>query len=68
MPDTPQQPATVRAAAAACRPSSPLQAAAAAPLWRALSDESAIWLLATLSPGPENKERPAAAGLSEYNR
>jgi hypothetical protein len=34
-----------RAAAAACGTASPLQAMAAAPLWRALSDESAAWLL-----------------------
>jgi hypothetical protein len=34
-----------RAAAANCRPASPIQATAAAPLWRALSDENAIWLL-----------------------
>jgi hypothetical protein len=32
-----------RAAAAACRPASPMQAAGAAALWRALSDESMIW-------------------------
>jgi hypothetical protein len=65
MQGTPPQPATLRAAAAACRPTSPLQATAAAPLWRALSDESAIWLLTPFQPNPENKERPAYAGLSE---
>jgi hypothetical protein len=32
-----------RAAAAACRPASPMQAAGAAPFWRAMSDESMIW-------------------------
>jgi hypothetical protein len=40
--------AALRAAAAACRTGSPLQATAAAPLWRALTDESAIWLLMPL--------------------
>jgi hypothetical protein len=34
-----------RAAAAVCRIGSPLHATAAAPLWRVLSDEGAIWLL-----------------------
>ena len=34
-----------RAAAALCRIGSPLHATAAAPLWRALSDEGALWLL-----------------------
>jgi hypothetical protein len=33
-----------RAARAACGTASPLQAAAAAPVWRALSDGSALWL------------------------
>ena len=42
-----------RAAAAACRPASPMQATAAAPLWRLLSDESAIWLLTPLRPRRE---------------
>jgi len=42
-----------RAAAAGCRPASPMQATAAAPLWRALSDESAIWLLTPLPPQRE---------------
>jgi hypothetical protein len=42
-----------RAAAAACRPASPMQATAAAPLWRLLSDESAIWLLTPLPPRRE---------------
>jgi hypothetical protein len=45
--------ATRRAAAAACGAASPLQApetAEAAPFWRALSDESAIWMLMTLPP------------------
>jgi hypothetical protein len=30
---------------------SPLQATAAAPLWRALSDESAIWMVMPVAPG-----------------
>jgi hypothetical protein len=34
-----------RAAAAVARTGTPLHATAAAPLWRALSDEGAIWLL-----------------------
>jgi hypothetical protein len=34
-----------RVGAADWGPASPIQAAAAAPLWRALSHESAIWLL-----------------------
>ena len=38
-----------RAAAAVSRIGSPLHATAAAPLWRALSDEGALWLL-TLPP------------------
>lgn len=44
------------AAAANCRPASPIQTTAAAPLWRALSDENAIWLLTPLAAfcGPEN--------------
>jgi hypothetical protein len=41
------------AVAAACRPGSPMQATAAAPLWRVLSDESAIWLLTPLPPRRE---------------
>ena len=45
--------AALRAAAAACGHGSLLQATAAAPLWRALSDESAIWLL---TPLPSRRE------------
>jgi hypothetical protein len=41
-----------RCAARATRTTvSPLQATAAAPLWRALSDESAIWMLMPVAPG-----------------
>ena len=43
-----------RAAAAACATATPLQATAAAPLWRALIDQSAIWLL-TARPGTERE-------------
>jgi hypothetical protein len=57
MQGTRQQP-TLRAAAVACRPASPLQATAAAPLWRALSDESAIWMLTPLPLGPSKAESP----------
>lgn len=39
------QQANRRAVAAACGTASPLQATAAAPFWRALRDESAIWTL-----------------------
>jgi hypothetical protein len=39
-----------RAAAALCGIGSPLHATAAAPFWRAMSDEGAIWLL-TPPPG-----------------
>jgi hypothetical protein len=39
-----------RAVAATCQPASPIQTTAAAPLWRALSDESAIWLLTPVPP------------------
>lgn len=49
--DEVQRLAVRRAAAAVCGISSPLQAAAAAPLWRALSDESAAWLLTLMPPG-----------------
>jgi hypothetical protein len=48
MDSTPKKSARLvaqRAAAAACQSASPLQVTAAAPLWRALSTESAIWLL-----------------------
>lgn len=45
--------ATLRAAAAASRTTSPLQATAAAPLWRALSYECAVWLLTPLPPRRE---------------
>ncbi len=38
-------------AAAACGTASPLQATAAAPFWRALRDESAIWTLMQLPSG-----------------
>ena len=48
-----QRLAARRAAAAACRMASPLQATAAAPLWRALSDESAAWLLSLTGPRGE---------------
>jgi len=41
------------AAAAVSRIGSPLHATAAAPLWRALSDEGAIWLL---TPPPREVE------------
>jgi hypothetical protein len=40
-----------RAVAAACGTASPLQATAAAPFWRALRDESAIWTLMQLPSG-----------------
>jgi len=40
-----------RAAAAVSRIGSPLHATAAAPLWRALSDEGALWLLTPLPRG-----------------
>ena len=49
--DEVQRLAVRRAAAAACGMASPLQATAAAPLWRALSDESAAWLLTLMPPG-----------------
>jgi hypothetical protein len=42
--------AAAAAAAAARGTASPLQVTAAASLWRALSDESAIWLLMPLPP------------------
>jgi hypothetical protein len=42
-----------RAVAATCRPASPIQTTAAAPLWRVLSDESAIWLLTPVPPRRE---------------
>lgn len=41
----------------ACRPASPMHATAAAPLWRLLSDESAIWLLTPLPPENANQKR-----------
>ena len=43
-----------RAAAALCKIGSPLHAVAAAPLWRALSDEGAVWLL---TPPPRAGKR-----------
>ena len=45
------------AVAAACGTASPLQATAAAPLWRALRDESAIWTLMQLPSGRERLRR-----------
>jgi len=70
MDSTPHQPDTStddaaarlafhRAAAAACWSASPLHATAAAPLWRALSDESALWLLTSLPPGRAVPKRTA---------
>jgi hypothetical protein len=65
MQDTPHQPPAatddaaatekfarhaIRAASLACATASPLHTTAAAPLWRALNDESAIWLLMPLPP------------------
>jgi hypothetical protein len=47
------RPAAHRAAAVACGTASPSQATAAAPLWRALSEESALWLLTSLPSGSE---------------
>ena len=44
-PNGPAVPTSNAMAAAACRIGSPLHATAAAPLWRALSDEGALWLL-----------------------
>jgi len=41
-------------AAAVCGVGSPLHATAAAPLWRALSDEGALWLL---TPSPRERGR-----------
>lgn len=35
----------IRAVSVACATASPMQTTAAAPFWRALNDESAIWLL-----------------------
>jgi hypothetical protein len=52
--------AALRAAAVACGSGSPLQAAAAAPLWHALSCESALWMLAPLPPARERRARPRA--------
>jgi hypothetical protein len=49
--------ATRHAVAAACGPASPLQATAAAPFWRALRDESAIWTLMQLPSGRERLRR-----------
>jgi hypothetical protein len=43
-----------RVAAAACGVGSPLHTTAAAPLWRALSDEGALWLL---TPPPRKRGR-----------
>jgi hypothetical protein len=39
----------IRAVSVACATAAPLQTTAAAPFWRALNDESAIWLLMPLS-------------------
>jgi hypothetical protein len=51
MGSTPHRPdRSTGAAAAACGSASPLQVTAAAPLWRALSDEGALWLLTSLPP------------------
>jgi len=41
--------AALRAAAVACGRGAVLHQAAAAPLWRALSDQSALWVLAPLT-------------------
>jgi hypothetical protein len=52
--------AALRAAAVACGPGSVLQATSAAPLWRALSDQSALWVLAPL---PQSARAEARRGF-----
>jgi hypothetical protein len=48
---------------------SPLQVTAAAPFWRALRDESAIWMLTPLPPRRDmNARTPAFCGLENTNR